>query len=117
MTIVPADGDLSDETLASDTYPTDLNSQLSGNSTPTLSFYTGYSVPTTAGLSNIQTAADGTVSFHYTPLTTSAGIASITTDHKGKPQIYTLVGTKADNKTKGVVIIKNADGNTKKVIR
>lgn len=117
MTIVPADGDLSDETLASDTYPTDLNSQLSGNSTPALSFYTGYSVPTTAGLSNIQTAADGTVSFHYTPLTTSAGIASITTDHKGKPQIYTLVGTKADNKTKGVVIIKNADGNTKKVIR
>lgn len=117
MTIVPADGDLSDETLASDTYPTDLNSQLSGNSTPTLSFYTGYSVPTTAGLSNIQTAADGTVSFHYTPLTTSADIASITTDHKGKPQIYTLVGTKADNKTKGVVIIKNADGNTKKVIR
>ena len=117
MTIVPADGDLSDETLASDTYPTDLNSQLSGNSTPALSFYTGYSVPTTAGLSNIQTAADGTVSFHYTPLTTSASIASITTDHKGKPQIYTLVGTKADNKTKGVVIIKNADGNTKKVIR
>lgn len=117
MTIVPADGDLSDETLASDTYPTDLNSQLSGNSTPALSFYTGYSVPTTAGLSNIQTAADGTVSFHYTPLTTSAGIASITADHKGKPQIYTLVGTKADNKTKGVVIIKNADGNTKKVIR
>lgn len=117
MTIVPADDDLSDETLASDTYPTDLNSQLSGNSTPALSFYTGYSVPTTAGLSNIQTAADGTVSFHYTPLTTSAGIASITTDHKGKPQIYTLVGTKADNKTKGVVIIKNADGNTKKVIR
>lgn len=117
MTIVPADGDLSDETLASDTYPTDLNSQLSGNSTPALSFYTGYSVPTTAGLSNIQTAADGTVSFHYTPLTTSADIASITTDHKGKPQIYTLVGTKADNKTKGVVIIKNADGNTKKVIR
>lgn len=117
MTIVPADGDLSDETLASDTYPTDLNSQLSGNSTPALSFYTGYSVPTTARLSNIQTAADGTVSFHYTPLTTSAGIASITTDHKGKPQIYTLVGTKADNKTKGVVIIKNADGNTKKVIR
>lgn len=117
MTIVPADGDLSDETLASDTYPTNLNSQLSGNSTPALSFYTGYSVPTTAGLSNIQTAADGTVSFHYTPLTTSAGIASITTDHKGKPQIYTLVGTKADNKTKGVVIIKNADGNTKKVIR
>lgn len=117
MTIVPADGDLSDETLASDTYPTDLNSQLSGNSTPALSFYTGYSVPTTAGLSNIQTAADGTVSFHYTPLTTSAAIASITADHKGKPQIYTLVGTKADNKTKGVVIIKNADGNTKKVIR
>lgn len=117
MTIVPADGDLSDETLASDTYPTDLNSQLSGNSTPALSFYTGYSVPTTAELSNIQTAADGTVSFHYTPLTTSAGIASITTDHKGKLQIYTLVGTKADNKTKGVVIIKNADGNTKKVIR
>lgn len=117
MTIVPADGDLSDETLASDTYPTDLNSQLSGNSTPALSFYTGYSVPTTAGLSNIQTAADGTVSFHYTPLTTSADIASITADHKGKPQIYTLVGTKADNKTKGVVIIKNADGNTKKVIR
>ena len=117
MTIVPADGDLSDETLASDTYPTDLNSQLSGNSTPALSFYTGYSVPATAGLSNIQTAADGTVSFHYTPLTTSAGIASITADHKGKPQIYTLVGTKADNKTKGVVIIKNADGNTKKVIR
>lgn len=117
MTIVPADDDLSDETLASDTYPTDLNSQLSGNSTPALSFYTGYSVPTTAGLSNIQTAADGTVSFHYTPLTTSAGIASITADHKGKPQIYTLVGTKADNKTKGVIIIKNADGNTKKVIR
>lgn len=117
MTIVPADGDLSDETLASDTYPTDLNSQLSGNSTPALSFYTGYSVPTTVGLSNIQTAADGTVSFHYTPLTTSAAIASITADHKGKPQIYTLVGTKADNKTKGVVIIKNADGNTKKVIR
>lgn len=117
MTIVPADGDLSDETLASDTYPTDLNSQLSGNSTPALSFYTGYSIPTTAGLSNIQTAADGTVSFHYTPLTTSAGIASITADHKGKPQIYTLVGTKADNKTKGVVIIKNADGNTKEVIR
>lgn len=117
MTIVPADGDLSDETLASDTYPTDLNSQLSGNSMPALSFYTGYSVPTTAGLSNIQTTADGTVSFHYAPLTTSAGIASITTDHKGKLQIYTLVGTKADNKTKGVVIIKNADGNTKKVIR
>lgn len=117
MTIVPADGDLSDETLASDTYPTALNNQLSGSSAPALSFYTGYSVPTTAGLFNIQMADDGSVSFHYTPLTTSAGIASITADHNGKPQTYTLTGTKADNKAKGVVIIKNADGSTKKVIR
>lgn len=117
MTIVPADGDLSDETLASDTYPTALNNQLSGSSAPALSFYTGYSVPTTAGLFNIQTADDGSVSFHYTPLTVSAGISAVTTANSDKQQTYTLLGTKADNNTKGVVVIKNTDGSTKKVIR
>ena len=117
MTIVPADDDLSNETLFSDPYPTDLNSQLIGSSTPALSFYTGYSIPSNAGLSNIQQAADGTISFHYNPLTVSAGISAVTTANSDKQQTYTLLGTKADNNTKGVVVIKNTDGSTKKVIR
>ena len=117
MTIVPADDDLSNETLFSDPYPTDLNSQLTGSSTPALSFYTGYSIPSNAGLSNIQQAADGTISFHYNPLTVSAGISAVTTANSDKQQTYTLLGTKAGNNTKGVVVIKDADGSTKKVIR
>lgn len=117
MTIVPADDNLDNQTLDSDTYPTDLNNQLNGASSPRLSFYTGYSVDGNAGLSNIQQATDGTISFHYTPLSVSAGITTVTAGHNGKPQTYTLSGTKANNTTKGVVVMKDADGNTQKVIR
>lgn len=120
LTIVPADDNLDKESMANDPYPTALNNKLNGSSTPRLSFYTGYSVASQTGLSNIQLAADGTISFHYTPLSVSAGITTTTTDTNrklGKSHTYTLSGAETGSNASGLVIVKSVEGVTKKVIR
>lgn len=120
LTIVPADDNLDKESMANDPYPTALNNKLNGSSSPQLSFYTGYSIASQTGLSNIQLAADGTISFHYTPQPVSAGITTTTTDtdrELGKSHTYTLSGAETGSHASGLVIVKSVDGVTKKVIR
>ena len=122
FTTVPADNLLSNQTEDNDTYPTALNNALTTTSSPALSFYTNYPVADEGGVTGIAAHADGTVSFRFAPLNTSTGIATVGIGVAEPVRFYTLdgtyLGTKApETSTPQVMIVKDKEGKSRKVVR
>jgi M6 family metalloprotease-like protein len=118
LTIVPADDYLSSDSEENDTYPYNTNNSLTGSSSPALSFYTGYTVPSTAGITKIAKADDETVSFHFTPLSGATAIRTVQATKGTSQQYYLPDGRLVSEPVSGqLVIVKNADGTVKKVVK
>ena len=118
FTIVPADGQLDNDTQNNDPFPTDLNNSLTKSTDPRLSFYTNYNVSDQAGVKGIVRNSDNTLSFSYTPLQSSTGISSLSATPQQPAETYTLSGVKTTNSrtaTKQVVIVKDRNGKGHKV--
>lgn len=118
FTIVPADGQLDNDTQNNDPFPTDLNNSLTKSTDPRLGFYTNYNVSDQAGVKGIVRNSDNTISFSYTPLQSSTGISSLSATPQQPAETYTLSGVKTTNSrtaTKQVVIVKDRNGKGHKV--
>ena len=120
FTIVPADGQLDNDTQDGDLFPTDLNNSLTTASDPRLFFYTGYRIGDKAGIRQVTRGHDNTVSFSYLPLNTTTGIRSLSPALPSAAAVYTLSGVKTGRDGQGtrqVVIVRDDDGRTHKEVR
>ena len=118
LTIVPADDNLSSDSQDNDTYPYESINSLTRSSAPALSFYTGYSVPSTAGITKIAKADDETVSFHFTPLSGATAIRTVQATKGASQKYYLPDGRSVSEPVPGqLVIVKDADGTAKKVVK
>ncbi len=117
LTILPADGFLTTDTQLTDPFPIDGNNELTGSASSPLSFYSGFNVPSQSGLTGISRASDGSISFAFTPLTATSGIAGHTIDDESPQTVYSLSGIRLGEKRQsgqGIVIMKGK--TVKKVI-
>ncbi len=115
LTIMPADDNLSSDSQDNDTYPYEENNRITGGSVPALSFYTGSSVPVTAGITKIARADDETISFHFTPLSGATAIRTIQTTGGAPEKYYLPDGRTISSPASGqLVIVRKADGTTEK---
>ncbi len=122
LTIVPADDKLTNDTQDNDLYPIDINNSLTGSSMPSLSFYNGKAADSQVGVRDIRLADDGTISFDYSPLSSSTGIATAVRDQAAPFRVYTLSGVQTDKdiqqgEQRQILIIRDAEGKSKKIVR